>query len=129
MIIKHIGNPIRANKVVIDLEGNDEEIVHFRVHGKDAHVSVRTDGTADGVVIEAGGKMYRQPVDGNDTSAKPVDTDTAYTKIHGICNTLQGIHRECDEVERLLDSIVVKIANGGYEFEDEELDRGELNNV
>ena len=69
MIIKHIGNQIRANKVVIDLEGNDEEIVHFRVRGKDAHVSVRTDGTADGAIIEAGGKMYRQPVD-DDTKSK-----------------------------------------------------------
>ena len=63
MIVKHLNSLIRANKVVIDLEGNDEEIVHFRVRGKDAHVSVRTDGTADGVIIVAGGKMYRQPVD------------------------------------------------------------------
>jgi len=68
MIFKSLEhNPIRTPyRAVVDLEGDDGEVLHLRAFGKDIGISIRLNDPKTAVIIETASGLHRQELEVED---------------------------------------------------------------
>lgn len=57
------GSSRTMSSVIVDLEGNENEVLYIRALGKDVGISIRLDASKTGVVISTKDGMHRQEIE------------------------------------------------------------------